>query len=62
MRKTSRVSSTECVTGLDYQSKMIIFGLILTTFDLAVFCETGAILKIEPPSRNLAFPNLCNAL
>jgi hypothetical protein len=30
-------SHTECVTDLDYQSKMIIFKLILTTFELSSF-------------------------
>jgi len=63
------LNATECVTDLDQQSKMIIFGLILTTFkSSSIF---GGILgsiknwlnpKTEPPLGNLACPNLWNTL
>jgi hypothetical protein len=58
---------TKCVTDLDYQSEMILFKSILTFFfNQALFLEAaGAVhsvnrleFKIEPPSANLACPNL----
>ena len=41
------MNSTECVTDLDEQSKMIIFESILTTLKLAPFFEAaGAVAEI----------------
>jgi len=61
--------SSECVTDLDYWGEMIIFESILTTSKSSIIFRGswGSIVnwlepKIEPPSRNLACPNLCNAL
>jgi hypothetical protein len=55
---------TECVTDLDKQSKMIIFGSILSTFKWnSIFggswgsIENRCKTKTEPPSGNLACPN-----
>ena len=59
------MSHTECVTDFDLQSKMIIFGSILTTFELSIIygsncCSNQNWLepKTKPPSGNLACPNL----
>ncbi len=61
--------STECVTNLDLQSEMITCGSILTTFELSsIFggnrdsIENCLEPKIEPPSENIACPNLWNVL
>jgi hypothetical protein len=57
-------SNTECVTDLDYQSKMINIGLILTTFESSSnfggsrgSIENWLEPKTEPPSSNLACQN-----
>ncbi len=62
-------NTTECVTDLDYWIEMIIFGLILTTYDSSsIFggswgsTEDWLEPKTEPQSGNLACPNLWNAL
>jgi len=52
----------QSVTDLDEQSEMIIFGLILTTFESSRIFGGGNIKnwlepKTEPPLENLACPN-----
>ena len=58
----SSLEATERVTDLDQKSEMIIFGLILTNFELcSIFGGSWAVLKIGlslKPSGNLACPNL----
>ena len=62
-------NATECVTYLDWQSEMIIFELILTTFE-ASFIFRGSLGSIEnwlepktkPTFASSACPNLWNAL
>jgi len=65
VRNSEFYIDTECVTDLDYQSKLLIFELILTTFKPSIVfrgswgsIENWIEPKTEPPSGNLACPNL----
>ena len=67
--QTCVLQTTECVTDLDYQSKMIIFELIFTTFEASVIfwgswgsIENQLESKTKPPFAILDCPNLWNAL
>jgi len=60
----TKMIATECVADLDYQSEMIIFGSILTTFQSRIIfggrwgsIENWLEPKTEPPLGNLACPN-----
>jgi len=59
-----RLHPTECVTDLDYQSKLLIFELILTSFKPSIIfggswgsTENWLEPKTKPPLRNLTCPN-----
>ena len=65
----SRVNPAECVMDLDYQSEMIIFESILTTFELSIIfwgsfgiIENRLETKTKQPCAIIACPNLWNAL
>jgi hypothetical protein len=59
---------TERVTDLDYRSKMIIFGLILTTFELSsIFGGSWSTIEnwLQPkikPSSEIKLDQICETL